>query len=149
MHLLRGSNLHNLYLYIILFVFIYFCSPAFYPGPVGNFDVYNITAQTANISWTLPQSQGFSDVTYFLITLEDHGLIDNVTRGNGDYQYMLNNLKPYKNYAVSIGAGNVYGFGDVILKTFITNCAGRRQLFFDFFLDKELFLKDFRTTRRH
>ena len=50
---------------------------------MGNFDVYNITAQTANISWTLPQSQGFSDVTYFLITLEDHGLIENVTGGNG------------------------------------------------------------------
>ena len=76
---------------------IIFPSEAHYPGSVENFDVFNITARTANISWT-----GLSGVTYFLITLEDHGLIENVTGGNGHYQYMLNNFKPYKNYTVSI-----------------------------------------------
>ena len=98
------------------------------PNPVENVIVGTVAARTALISWTLPQVQGLSSITYFVIIVKETGTTVNFTRQGDNNQYTLGNLKPYRNYTVSVAAGNAYGVGDNVSKRFRTSQAGKVDL---------------------
>ena len=105
-----------------------FFSLALLPDQPTNLTVTKIKSRSAEISWIDPVNTGNGSLTRFWIKLKkDNSLIQNITTYKVN-KYTLNNLTPYTTYEISLGVGNIHGFGEEIKTPLLTSEEGENEI---------------------